>query len=244
MVVHRPDKSEESYPLKEWDVITHIGDTPIDNQGMVKIEKDLRVNFTYLIQRVASNGTVALTVVRAGKSLKVQLPVPAEHPTLIRDLHGGYPPYFVYGPIVFSTASWQMISTFETKSDLVRILGAAKSPLVTRALDPPDADTEELVVVSSPFFPHKLANGYSNPLGSVVSSINGTHVRSLAHLVALLRDLKDPFVTVEFDQKGNEALVFSRTAMVAATEEILTDNGVRAQGSPDMLKVWQEQAAK
>jgi hypothetical protein len=27
--------------------------------------------------------------------------------------------------------------------------------------------------------------------------------------------------------------------MVAATEGILTDNGVRAQGSADMLTVWQ-----
>jgi hypothetical protein len=27
--------------------------------------------------------------------------------------------------------------------------------------------------------------------------------------------------------------------MVAATEDILTDNGVRAQGSPDTLAVWQ-----
>jgi hypothetical protein len=26
--------------------------------------------------------------------------------------------------------------------------------------------------------------------------------------------------------------------MSAATEEILTDNGIRAQGSPDTLKVW------
>jgi hypothetical protein len=26
--------------------------------------------------------------------------------------------------------------------------------------------------------------------------------------------------------------------MVAATEEILTDNGVRAQGSADMLGIW------
>jgi S1-C subfamily serine protease len=39
MVVHRPEKDDASYPLKEWDVITHIGDTPIDNQGMVKIDK-------------------------------------------------------------------------------------------------------------------------------------------------------------------------------------------------------------
>ncbi len=107
-----------------------------------------------------------------------------------------------------------------------------------------DAETEELVVISSPFFPHKLANGYSNPAGSVVYSVNGTHVRSLKHLVALLRDLKDPFVTIEFDQKGNEALVFSRPAMLAATDEVLTDNGVRAQGSPNMMTVWQEKAGR
>src|ERR1700731_3498077 len=36
MVVHRPYKTDASYPLKEWDVLTHIGDAPIDNQGMVK----------------------------------------------------------------------------------------------------------------------------------------------------------------------------------------------------------------
>jgi len=38
--------------------------------------------------------------------------------------------------------------------------------------------------------------------------------------------------------------VFSRAAMLAATDEILTDNGVRAQGSPNMMKVWQERAGK
>jgi hypothetical protein len=118
-----------------------------------------------------------------------------------------------------------------------------KSPLVTRALDPPDSDLQELVVISSPFFPHKLANGYSNPAGSVVYSINGTRIRSLRHLVELLRDLKDPFVTMEFDMKGGEALVFDRKAMMAATDEILTDNGVRAQGSPDTLAVWEAKSA-
>src|SRR5271170_1994385 len=86
MVVHRPDKTEASYPLKEWDVITHIGDTPIDNQGMVKIDKDLRVNFFYMIQRLTKDDRLPLTVVREGKPLKVELPVSADHPTLIPDL--------------------------------------------------------------------------------------------------------------------------------------------------------------
>jgi len=244
MVVHRPYKNDASYPLKEWDVLTRIGDTPIDNQGMIKLDKDLRVSFAYLIQRSADDGRVPMTIVRAGKAMQIQLPVSAQHPTLVTDLAGGYPSYFIYGPLVFSTATWQLVSSFENNAGLLRILGAVKSPLITRALDPPDAETQELVVISSPFFPHKLANGYSNPAGSVVYSLNGTHVHSLNHLVALLRDLKDPFITIEFDQKGNEALVFSRAAMLAATDEILTDNGVRAQGSPNMMKVWQEKAGK
>jgi hypothetical protein len=31
--------------------------------------------------------------------------------------------------------------------------------------------------------------------------------------------------------------------MVAATDEILNDNGVRAQGSPDTMAVWQAKVA-
>jgi len=239
MVVHRPDKSDASYPLKEWDVITRIGDTPIDNQGMVKIDKDLRVNFAYMIQRLAKDDKLPLTVVRSGKPLKIELPVSANRPTLSPDLRGEYPSYFVYGPIVFSRATRQFLSAFENNAGLLRILGYVKSPLVTRAYDPPSPELEELVIISSPFFPHKLANGYTNPTGSVVYSVNGTPVKSLKHLVELLRDLKDPFVTFEFGSRGGEALVFSRTALMAATDDILTDNGVRAQGSPDMLAVWQ-----
>jgi len=210
---------------------------------MVKLDRDLRVGFGYLIQKQAKNGELPLTVVRAGKTLKVQLPVPTERASVISDLRGSYPPYFIYGPLVFSKATWQMVGAVESNVGMLRALGFAKSPLVTRALDPPDANLEELVVISSPFFPHKLSTGYSSPAGSVVYSVNGTQIRSLAHLVAVLRDLKDPFVTIEFDQKGGEALVFPRAAMVAATEEILTDNGVRAQGSPDTLAVWQAKGA-
>jgi hypothetical protein len=125
------------------------------------------------------------------------------------------------------------------KAGAIRALSIIKSPLLTRALDPPDAELQELVVVSSPFFPHKLAKGYSNAAGSVVYSVNGKRVRGLNQLVALLRDLTDEFVTLEFDQRSGESLVFPRAAMVAATEEILTDNGVRAQGSADTLAVWQ-----
>ena len=242
MVVHAPYKTTEGYPLKQWDVITHIGDTPIDNQGMIRLGKDLRVSFHYLVQKTAANGSLALTVVRAGKKLQIQLPVSPDRPTLVTDLNGSYPSYFIYGPLVFSRATWQFIPYLD-KSGSGRGPSFFMSPLVTRALEAPSGDLEELVVVSSPFFPHKLAKGYGNPVGEVVSSINGKRVRSLRQLVALLRDLDDDFVTVDFDQPGGESLVFPRKAMVAATDEILGDNGVRAQGSPDTLEIWQSKPA-
>jgi len=144
---------------------------------------------------------------------------------------------------VFSVASWQFLAGLE-KSGAARALGFIKSPLASAAFDAPDKDRRELVVISSPFFPNQLATGYSNPAGSVVYSINGNRVRSLNHLVEILRDLKDDFVSIEFDQRTSESLVFPRKQTADATDEILTDNGVRSQGSPDALAVWQAQTAK
>jgi len=238
IVVHQPAHDDAGYPLKEWDVIARIGDTPVDDQGKIALGPDLRVNFQYLVQKVAKDGKLPLTIIRDGKTLQVQLPVSAERPMLISDLRGKYPPYFIYGPLVFSKASYQFLSFLNSK-EIITGLSFMRSPLVIQIGDPPDASRDELVVIASPYFPHKLATGYSNESGAVVRSVNGVPVRNLRHLVALLRDLKDEFVTFEFDNRGTEALTFPRAEMVAATDGILTDNGVRAQGSPDMMAVWQ-----
>ena len=238
IVVHQPYRDDAAYPLKEWDVITRIGATPIDDQGMIVLPGELRVGFRYLVQKVARDGRVPLTLVRAGKTLDVQLPVQSERPLLIPDLHGEYPSYFIYGPLVFSRATILFLSFLSNNANYMAALSFVGSPLVTERGATPDATRQELVVISSPLFPHKLSRGYSNPASGVVYSLNGTRVRSLAHLVQLLRDLKDPFVVIELEHHGGEALVFRREELQKATDDILTDNGVRAQGSPDMLAVW------
>ncbi|MES2129386.1 MAG: trypsin-like peptidase domain-containing protein [Pseudomonadota bacterium] len=237
-IVHRPYKGDASYPLKEWDVITRIGESAIDNQGMVKLGPNLRVRFQYRVQQLAKNGTVPLTVVRAGKTLQVEVPVTKDYPLLISDLHGAYPSYFIYGPIVFSRATVEYTSFLN--ANVAAMVGYAynASPLMTRRGDHPDAQHEELVVIASPFFPHKLVTGYSSRFGSVVESINNVHIKSLRHLVQVLRDLKDELVVIRFDQRTGETIVLPRKDMLAATESVLTDNGIRAQASADMLEVW------
>jgi hypothetical protein len=219
-------------------VITHIGEYPVDNQGMVKLGSNLRVRFQYRIQQVAKNGKVPMTIVRGGKTVKVEVPTSGPRPLLIPDLNGGYPSYFVYGPVSFTRASAEFASFLMTNAAAMTAYAFNDNPLVNQRGDSPDAAREELVVISGPFFPHRLVTGYGNRFGSVVDTVNGVKIRSLAHLVSTLRDLKDEHVVFKFDQRYGETLILPRKAALDATESILSDNGIRSQGSDDMMKVW------
>ena len=241
MVVTRPYLTDSSYPLKTWDVITKIGDFPVDDEGMIKVGDELKLHFTYEVQKLARQGSVPLTIVRQGREMQVAEPVSPDYPRLIPSLGNGYPAYFIYGPLVFTDATEEYLGGLaRTKygSSIMSRLSGSGNPLVTRIGDRPQFPGERLVVVASPFFPHKLAQGYSNPMMGVIKSINNIPIKNLAQLVEVLRDCRDKFVAVDFAGRFNETMVFPRAEMVAATDEILTDNDVRAQGSADMLDIW------
>jgi S1-C subfamily serine protease len=239
ILVTRPDSGAADYPLKSWDVITKIGDTSIDDEGMIKLGDNLRVRFPYLIQSLARDGRVPLTVLRVGKEVKISLPVPSTRTMLIPPLDNEYPPYFVYGPLVFSIPSIQLLGASSTSALTVfNTFARTGSPLVTRRSERPAFEGEQLVMVSAPLLPHKTGRGYSNPVMRVVRSVNGQPVKNLVHLIELLRDNKDDFIVFDFSEKESDRLVLARAEIATATEELLNDNGIRAQGSPHLLEIW------
>jgi S1-C subfamily serine protease len=237
VVVRRTFEPAATAVLRQWDVVTKIADVPVDDQGMIHLDPDLRLSAGYEVQKATHDGTVPITVVREGKTLRLAAPAPAHYPMLVESLEGQYPRYFIYGTLIFEAATQDFVAA--NGKDLGGMLIAIGSPLITELGARQRPERTELVVVPAAMFPHKISKGYSSPRGQVVKSVNGTPVRSLAHLVGLLRDLKDEFVTFEFDGRLGEALVFRREEMLASTEQILTDNGVRAQGSPDLMNIWQ-----
>src|SRR5437764_7196733 len=246
MVVHRPFDPSSNYPLKEWDVVTKIGDVPVDDEGMIKLGDTLRVRFAYMVQKLAQKDTVPLTVFRGGKESKINLPVLRQRPLVIPELKGAYPSYFVYGPIVFSEATTDLVALAQHNREmaaLVAMLTYIGSPLIGRIGDKPAFPGERLVVVPCPFFPHRLSKGYGNPSWQVLKTVNDEPVKNLAHLVEVLLDLKDEFVTFEFNTRSSgESIVFPRAEMASATEKILSDNGVRSQGSADVMTIWNAKA--
>ena len=242
VVVGKPESSEPGYPLKKWDVITRIGNAPINDSGQVRVSDKLSLDFHYLVQKIAKDDHVPLTVVRAGKTLQIDLPLKSNRKLLMPSLDGAYPSYFILGPMAFSVASGDIAAGVAQNAQVAGVFNANQNPLAVRRFDLPAFPDEGLVVVPAPFFPHPLATNYTSPSLRVVKSVNGVTIRNLQHLVQVLRDSKDTFLTFEFYGRDQGMLVFPRAEMVAATDGVLTDNGIRSQGSPDTMAVWQAKA--
>jgi S1-C subfamily serine protease len=236
LVVCEPYRDDSDYPLKEWDLITRIGDHDIDNVGMVQVRDNLRLSFRYLVPKEAHDGKVRLSIIRDGQPLTIDLPVSTHQETIFPPLQGRYPSYFIYGPLVFSPATAEAVGAMDR---IGGVLSFHQSPLLLRRGDKPKFEGEELVMVASRMFPHRIGKGYSDPFTQVVRDINGVKIRNLKHLVETLRDCKDDFIIIHFADKNVETLVFKRHEIEQATEEILTDNGIRRQYSDDLATVWE-----
>jgi S1-C subfamily serine protease len=245
IVVGKPNGIDGNYPLRKWDIVTKIADIPIDDLGTVPFGENGRVQFAYMTQKTTrAGGKASLTVVRNGTEMRLSVPTEANRAMLVPSRDGVYPSYFILGPISFAAATTEIYALTARSDRLDAILTDRGSPLITRRMEKQAFEGEELVYVPSPFFPHKLAKGYGDPTLCTVKSVNGTPVRNLIHLVSLIRDSKDEFIVIEFTEKDSEILVFPREAMIAATDGILSDNGVRNQGSPDVMAAWNEKPAR
>lgn len=229
-------------PLEPWDVITHIGEHDVDNEGNCSIRSDLRGDFRYFVHTsVDEQGNVPLTVFRDGQSIQIEVPARIDPPALMPSiaLHGDYPRYFIYGPLCFSQVTNELASALPAQ--YIQIFNYIKSPLVTRVGDRPAFEGEELVIVAAPMFDHRITKGYDRHHLAILSKINGQEVTNLASVGTILGAIEDEYVVFEFAGDITETLVFKRSDIEAATEDILGDNGIRYQASEDLRHLLPEE---
>jgi S1-C subfamily serine protease len=236
VVVTRVDAGGPAGLLEPDDVLTRVGDHPIANDGSVRLDNNLRVGFTSIVRRLpAEADRVPMAVWRRGELRTIDVPVDRS-PGLRPPYDGRYPPYFVYGPLVLADAYADAIPTYlRNRPDLLQM----HTPLRERQQATADPD-ERLVVVTSPLLPSELNKGYEpmDAFGRVVADVDGVRVRNLRHLVEVLRDGTDPFVTFRFAETPGLVLVYRRDQLLDATPKLLEENDIPRQGSDDILALW------
>ncbi len=237
VVITRPYSDDKDYPLKKWDVVTHVGTHAIDNQGYVDVREGLRMRFLYYVARLAKDGKIALTILRDGEKKEVSVPVAPQREMVMPMLQDKYPDYFIYGPMVFEAASQEYVRALGGNG--LGALLVLQSPMLDRLYDKPKEPGEQVVVLATRMFPHPSIKGYDNrPLG-VIGKLNGKPVKNLRSLAEMIRDSKDEFLRFEMSERS-ESLVFRRSEMEAATEEILSNEGIRYQSSDSLKDVFEK----
>ncbi len=233
LVVQEPWSSDAAYPLLQWDVITRIGDHPVDNDGFVDVGDNLRIACDYLVPRLAAGGIVPVTVWRRGASVQVDAPVYSSPQRLVRYLADEQPSYLICGPLVFTPLYQELAERLDADS-----LIWTSSAIAARRRDRRTAEEQELVVVPCPLLPHRIASGYEVLYPMVLAKLNGDKVRSLRHLGERIRDLSEEYLVFEWADSSTQAMVFRRSEILQATGEILESNGIRAACSSDLAGLW------
>jgi S1-C subfamily serine protease len=224
---------EDDLPLERWDLIAKIGDYGIDNAGLITVGDGVRVSWAYQIPLLAANGVVPVTVVRQGAEVELELPVSSRRDELMSYIGNDYPEYFVLGPMVFSPVRKDHLKEF-----FLGYMAVTGSPIALRADEERAFEGEELVVVASGFLPHPITKGYAIAYRPTVKSVNGTAIKSLVHLIEVVKGSDEEHLVFEFFDKGQETIVFDREELLEATEEILEDNSIRRQGSDRFMEIW------
>ena len=238
LMITRVHEEEESYPLKEWDVITHIGDQAIDRQGNIPVGSELRLSFRYLIPKLAKDGKIGLTIVRDGQSMQVEVPLHEEDELVVPHLMGSYPSHFVCGPMVFTTAYQELVAGLGSRGQaMLTLLSMRQNPLVSRWFDRVRFPGEQLVLLGPQMFPHPISEGYDSQSLGVVNRVNDVEIKNLAHLVETIRKAEGHFITFKI-AGAYETMVFDRQALIDSTEQILEDEGIRYQMSDELQAIW------
>ena len=237
LVVSQPYRDEDSYPLKKWDLVTHVGPHAIDNLGLVQVRDDLRLRFSHFVEITAQDDQVELTVVRNNQELKIQVPVAYQRNRLLPMLKYDYPEYAILGPLVFSTATHELTRTIASNYRWLAYLSELESPLIGSMSKRQSFSGQELVVVCPQMFSHPIRKGYGSPSFGVLTHINEQPIKNLAHFVELIRDGSDEFVELTFAGRS-ESLVFRRDELMDSNESILEAEGIRHQFSPRLRKIW------
>jgi len=235
VVIHKVTRPEAHELLKPWDVIMACDGVDIDNLGMVSIGKDIRVHWAHLISSKPPGGSVKLTVWREGKQLEIEVPTLAKLDKVIQGMEHDRPTYFIYGGIVFSPVTNELLVSGSRTLAYLGLSGRLMPTFINKFKESPD---EEIVSTVCQILPHKLTKGYEITPLSVVTHVNDQPIRNLRHMIQLIKENKEEFIIFRFEDEYEEKIVLEPKRVEKYTPEILRNNNIPWICSEDLRDIW------
>ena len=224
--------------LHEGDVLTAIDGVPVASDGSIPLRAHDRVHFSYLVSRHQVGAPLAVEILRRGELLRLTLQLRQLASLVPPPQPGLRPTYFIFAGLVFLPLTYDYMSTWKWDNVAPRFKHYYYSRL-------PSERHEQIVLVNQ-VLAHDVNVGYHQVHGAVVERINGVDIVSMRDVPRAFETPIGNFHVIELDYHGTRGessdyhasygtrIVLDAAAAARATAEILAQNGIASDRSPDM----------
>lgn len=224
--------------LEEGDVLVAIDGTRVASDGSIALRSHDRVHFSYLISRQQVGATITVDILRAGQPRTLAITLRKLVTLVPPPLPGHRPSYLIFAGLVFLPLTYDYMTTWKWENVTPRFKHYYYNRL-------PSARHEQIVLVNQ-VLAHDINVGYHQIHGAVVERINGIDIVSLRDVPRALAAPLGRHHVIELDYHGTRGessdfhasygtrIVIDAAEAERATAEILAQNGIAADRSPDL----------
>lgn len=222
VIVDHVDPALGKDSIRTDDIILEIDGYKVSNNGRIRLEGGVARSLFYPVYIRHVGEKIPVKVFREGAVVETFITAAKKNHRIRGWMYNTRPDYFVYGGLVFTTASYDYV---------VR----AKAEFHGDLFKNKEFRDDEPVVISF-CFADKGIEGYLGSAESLVRSVNGVKVRNLRHLTEIVDQCRDGFVRFTLD-RGNEwdvKLIVDAVEMHETTARVMKRNLIPSDRSEDL----------
>lgn len=209
--------------LKPGDIVTHINDSPVANDGTISW-KGLRLDSLFLIDQLQMGDTVQMKIIRNKEPLETAVPLSHYNPNpWLGKRYEQRPEYYIYAGLVFVPLNRETLETYgqgwysEINQELIY-------DFYIRPIEEAEPfDTPFVMQIRR--LDHAVNAEESRFLYQIIDTVNGQKVSTLKELATTLETGTSPQQVIRF-KYGNVITVLDREKADAAHPEILKQYGI------------------
>ncbi len=218
--------------LKEDDVILEIDDIPLGMDGTFEFRGNERLYLSHLINEKQMGGDVKIKIIRDGQEKITHVKLKSFAPLVPLPNYFSKPSYYIYGGLVFTVLSSDLLSTWGGRwwekgplDFLYYLIGTGRLNNQSR---------QELVVLLQ-VLPDDINVGYHDISNEVIAKVDGQEIKSFKDFVLILNNNKSKKYTI-IETEHNLRIILENTDIEKITAGILKRNNIPFQYSDDVAE--------
>lgn len=221
--------SSASGHLQEDDVVMAIDDTPIAMDGTFNFRPGERLTLSYLINSKQIGATINITIIRDGKTKKIEVPLNTFISLIPHPNYQPKPSYYIYGGFVFTVLSMDLFNSWgkewweKSPIDFLSFL------IGSRRLN---TEKRKEIVVLLEVLPDNINVGYHGYRNEIINRVNGKSFLSFQEFLKLIHGNRENKIIFETLQEVK--IILPTDNIDARTADILKRNNIPAQYSEDV----------